>query len=334
MSWEAAAARARGLASRLLAPAVLAELERSGELEPVRRAVAGRGFPLATPADAAAIEEAVRLGAGAELRVLSRWLDAAQREALQPWFAAEDRRSLRRILRGLAAGVPPAGRASGTLPTPTLPARALDELARRSNPAAVAALLCLWGNPFGAALAAETAAGEPRLLRLELALDRALAAQLRTASRAADRSLRRLAVRWIDGLDAAIALLLAGGERELPPEECFLAGGKVLDRESFLAAAAAPGTAAAARLLAPRFGGAVGRALRRPESAAAWLEAALLVDALAEQRALARRLPLSAAPVAWYLLALTHEAAVLRRAAWRATLGVGAAEATALEVAA
>jgi vacuolar-type H+-ATPase subunit C/Vma6 len=320
--WAATAARAAGLSSRRLPPATMAELRAADELGPLRRAVAARGFPLGVPADAAAIEQAVRLGAGAELRALDRWLDTRQRVALAPLFAAEDRRTLRRILRGIAAGRSPAVRGAGALPTPTLPAPAIAELARQPTVPAVLALLALWGSPFAAELADATTAGEPRLLALELALDRTVAAIGRRALRPGGRPLRRLVPSLVDGGNAAAAIVLAGGERELTAEECFVAGGARLPRIAFLAAAAASDAVTAARRLAPRFAGALGAALRRGETRRGRLEGALHADLLREQRQLALELPLSAAPVCAWVLALQGEAAALRRAAWRVTLGL------------
>src|SRR5690606_37304907 len=109
---------------------------------------------IAAAADASALDRAVTAVAEGEMRLLDRWLTAGQRAALAPLFADEDRRSLRRVLRGLAAGVPAARRAGGALPTPTLPRRLLAAVAQQPSPATVATMLTAAGHGFGAALAA------------------------------------------------------------------------------------------------------------------------------------------------------------------------------------
>lgn len=107
--WGDVAARARGLASQLLAPAQARALCDASDLAALMSALAAAGWPLATrverSADPRAIEFAVRRRAGARLRVLARW--ARERAALlSPLFDDEDRRSLRAIVRGAMAGIP------------------------------------------------------------------------------------------------------------------------------------------------------------------------------------------------------------------------------------
>jgi hypothetical protein len=315
-------ARARGLASRLLDRDELAAARRAGDLAAVAQLVARRGFPLAaghpTPAT---LEAAVRAGVAAELRVLGRWLDRRRRLALAVVFADEDRRSVRRVVRGLLAGLPAAERAAGALPTPSLPVGALAELARQPSVRAVATLLTVWGNPFGRALAAVLGGTAPDLLRLELALDGVVAGIAARAARRGGLAVRRLVALAADGSNAAVALLLAGGA-EVPPDDCFRLGGRRLSRERFLAAAGAGSPRRAAALLAPALvGGAVGAALASGEVSGGALERALLADQLAEQRLLARTLPGSGAPTLCWLLALQQEARELRAAVWEAALG-------------
>ena len=94
---------------------------------------------------------AVRRKAAARMRLLARW--AGGRDAvLAVVFEEEDRRSLRALLRGAVQGARAEERLEDLIPTPLLPERALAELARQARPAAIAALLTAWQNPYGPAL--------------------------------------------------------------------------------------------------------------------------------------------------------------------------------------
>ena len=320
-TWGGVVARTRGLAARASRPGARRAARREG-LDGVARLVAARGWPLPPgPPSAAAVETAIRLGIARELRLLDRWLAPVQRRALFAVLGDEDRRTVQRIVRGIAAGATPAVRAEGALPTPDLPTRAIEELAAQPTMAAVGELLALWDHPLAAAFA--TAGGDGDPLRLELALDRVFAERAAGAARltrGGRRALGELVERWIDGTNAITALLLAGLEHELVAEECFLPGGRALDAEVFAAAARHRTARGAADVLVPFLDSAVRVALRAPLPDRAALEDALLADLLAEQRRLARLHPLSAAPVASWLLGLRVEAAELRHAAWSAAL--------------
>jgi hypothetical protein len=332
MSWAAVNARARGLGSRRLPREEIAAARQAGAVARVAQLVTRRGFPLAPGRPGAAeLEAAVRAGVAAELRALGRWLDPRRRAALGVLFAGEDRRSLRRIVRGLLSGMPLAERLAGTLPTPTLPAAALAELARQASAVEVAALLTAWGSPFGHAVASAVGGATPDLLRLELALDRVVAELAARAAARGDAAVRRLVARVVDGANAGAALLLAGGGApgggdELSPADCFLAGGRQVSRQRFLAAATSGSPRRAAELLAPGFDeGEAATVLASGETGGGRLERALLADQLAEQRRLALLVPASAATTLTWALALRHEAAALREAAWSAELAGGAA---------
>jgi hypothetical protein len=327
LSWAAANARARGLGSRLVPAAEVVALSAAPTAARVVQAVGRRGFPLpAGAAGATAVESALRSGAAAEVALLARWLDRRRRAALAVVFAPEDARSVRRIVRGLLAGAPPATRLAGTFATPTLPARALGELARLGELAAVGALLTAWGSPFGGAVAAATTGARPDLLRLELALADVAAGCTRRAAKRGDFAVRRLAARTIDAANCQAALLLAAE----PVEErgalgtLYREGGRALARERFLAAAGSDTPAQAARLLAPAFrGDEAGALLASGEAGAGRLERALLAAELAEQRDLARRHPESAAPTLAWLLAQRTQTESLRAAAWSVELSGG-----------
>jgi vacuolar-type H+-ATPase subunit C/Vma6 len=315
MMWDDLAARARGLAAHLMPPAELAALGRARTTRELAARLAAAGWrPEGTSAQD--LERAGRRLAAQELRVLARW--AGPRDgALAVLFADEDRRSLRGILRGVAARAPAAERVAAALPTPALPAAALLELARQPSVAAVAALLRAWGHPFGEALAAEAARSRPDPLALELALDRLWARDARRGARRGGPAIRAHVGRVVDAENVFAAVVLAAGAAELDPAETFLPGGARLGRDLFLAAIAA-GAAGAPEVLA--------RALRGTRLGAALaaggdLEGAALADQLDAQRRLARLRPTGAAPVIAFVLGRRAELRAVRGAAWRLALG-------------
>ncbi|MFP3940796.1 MAG: V-type ATPase subunit [Thermoanaerobaculia bacterium] len=350
--WDDLAARARGLAGRLLTGAELESLKRARDLPEALALLARRRSPGGARRDGArsapsltlptgpgersgpeAVERALRRRAAAWLGLLGRW--AGDRvPVLAPLFEAEDRRSLSALLRGAAGGVAPEERTAAALPTPSLPEPALRELARQPSPGAVAALLSTWGDPYGPPLAEAAETAEPRpvsggadLLRLEAVLGRAWSARALAASRAGGGELRSWVVEEIDLENCWSGLALAaagerreGGRGEPDPEEVFLAGGS-LELPVVSAAAAAEGPGAAAAILAqalphrpwaPR--------LVDDAGAPHLLETAVLEARLGALRRRQRLRPVSAAPVLLLLLALRRESRRVREAVWRLAL--------------
>jgi vacuolar-type H+-ATPase subunit C/Vma6 len=314
-------ARARGLRSRLLSGTALRELAQVDDRATLAGALATRGYAVAAPVDAWTVEEAVRAGMSCEIAALCRWLRRRQRGVVAALFVDEDRRNVRRLLRGLLADRSAAQRAQGASSTPGLSTRRLTELAQQPTLVTLATRLRTWNAAFDDILV-EAARPEPRAARLEAVLDRVAATVLDAARRAGGESLAAFARGWIDGANACTAIVLAGGEREVVASESFLPGGSRLGRAWFDASVAAGSSAAAGRRLAPLFRGSFGAALARGVVARGRLEVALTKDLWNEQVALARRFPLSAAPVAAYALALQVEAAALRCAGWRIELGL------------
>ncbi len=166
-------------------------------------------------ASPAALELALRRAAADRLRLLARWC-GPRVAILAVLFEDEDRRSLRALLRGSLQHAPAEARLAGLVPTPTLPERALRELANQATPAAVAALLTAWRNPYGSVLLAAASAAQPDLFTLELLVNRTFAAR---ASRAA-RGTGLLADYVRDAIDLENAVHGAGarerGERHQP----------------------------------------------------------------------------------------------------------------------
>jgi len=329
--WGDLIARARGLGTHLLTTPQLAALARAPDLAALADGLRRHGYPMGeetrSPAD---LEVAVRRVAGAQLGVLGRW--AGRRgETLAVLFEDEDRRSLRALLRGAVAGAPAEERVAGLLPTGALPAPALAELAHQTTPAAVAAVLTAWGNPYGSALLPEAGAAQPDLLKLEVRVNRTFAARaLRAARHAGHRSPLVEHVReTIDLENAATALVLAAGDRDVIPKDLFLAGGRRVTIAAFeQAIGAGEGPAAAHRLAAAFAGTLIAGALEGSGADPAGLERALLRARIVMRRRAARDAPLGPAPVLLYALRLRAQLLDLQRIIWGVALGAPAVAAS------
>lgn len=320
-AWGDLVARTRGLGTHLLQVGQLERAARAADFPALGRVLAELDFRVGDAVTPRELELAVRRSAAARLRTLVRWLNG-RGESLAVLLGDEDRRSLRALLRGAVAGVAPEARLAGLIPTPSLPERALQELARQPGPAPMAALLIAWKHPFGQGLAEAAGPGTPDLLRLELALNRAWAARAVTGTRHAPRSLRNFVAEAIDLQNAATTLLLAGQETELVPEEVFLAGGKRVDLTRFLRAARSGSPAAAALELAPSFGPALAEVIRRSAGDPARLDDRALGARRRALRAEARLDPIGPAPVLCFLLDLRAQVIALHRIIWDIGLGV------------
>lgn len=325
-SWDDVNARARGLAGHLLSPAELSALARHPDLPSLAAALGRAGLVPGVDgngADGSDLELGVRRWGAASFRILSRWT-GARSAALPLVFSEEDRRSIRAIVRGIVARVGPQQRIAGLIPTPTLPERALQELASLSTVADVSALLSAWRHPFAGALAEVTRAAEPDLLAVELALGKAAAA---TAVSAARRSGSKALQHWVAGAidleNGVVALLLAGAGADLDPAAHFLPGGHRLIRGRFLEAVAAGSPAAAGVRLAPAFSGtpyadAFEREGRDPVRLEGELTA-LRLHALTRQM---REAPLEPTTTLWYALRLHDQVIDLQRIIWAVVLDV------------
>jgi vacuolar-type H+-ATPase subunit C/Vma6 len=337
----ALAARARGLVTTVVSGDALAAIERAHEATALAAALARAG--LASPVwtgDASAIDQVVRDRAASDFAILSRHGEAGDpaRSAiagtapaaapLWPVWLDEDRRSLRAIVRGLAAGIGPERRLSGTVPTPSLPAGALAELARSTRVVELAARLARRRHPLAAALAATAApAAQPGAPIDLLAIELALAQRFAALARSRDRALAIHVAQVIDAENTGAALLLAARGGELAAERApgwrvdhaFLAGGRQLDRAAFSAAAAGPIEAARDRLASALAATPLAGALFAAEPAA--LEDAALAWQIATQARLRRSEPLGLAPVVYLVLRRRDEARRVRRAVWRIALG-------------
>ena len=321
--WDDVNARARGLATHLVDRARLAQLASAPDLPALAARLRDIGLTLAETADptGAELELAVRRRAAGALATLGRWT-GRRPELVALLFAEEDRRSVRALVRGAAERAPAAQRVAGLVPTPILPERALDELARAPTPAAVAALLVAWRHPFGPPLAARAHSPQPDLYTLELALDRAAAAWLTQVARRVGGLLAAFIRETIDVENALGAMALAGVPTEVSPRDAFLAGGRALSLELFERAVATRDPADAADRVARAFGSrALAAALRQRRDDARAVEDAVLRARIAELEQLARLDPLSPAPLLAFALALRAQTVDLHRVIWGVALG-------------
>jgi vacuolar-type H+-ATPase subunit C/Vma6 len=316
-------ARAKGLSSRLLQREALAGLAQVRDLQQLSRALAGLGVvPEEIPnATAAALELALRRSAGSALHVARRWL-GERSEVVAVVLEAEDRRSLRALVRGAAAGVHAEVRLTGLVPTPSLPERLLQELAGRSRVRDQAALLVAAGHPYGAPMLAAAAAQEPDLFLVELAIARTFAERAQRGARRDGRFLREYVGDLIDIDNCRTVLLLAQRASE-PAPRAFIAGGRRLTQEDFARAARIGEPTRAARVLGEALGGGtLAAALIRYPAAPAELERALeaqLADRLLRQ---ARLDPLGPAPLLLYCHRLRAQSVALGELVWSVDLGV------------
>jgi vacuolar-type H+-ATPase subunit C/Vma6 len=320
--WDDLAARARGLASRLLAPDRLRELARARDLDALSASLEALGYgPRAEPpATPAAVEEQVRRAAAARLRVLAWWA-GARAPLLAPILEDEDRRSIRAMLRGAAAMATAAERLEGLVPTPSLPPRALGELARQATPREVAALLAAWAHPFGAAILEEARRQQPDPFTLECRLDRAFAERASEVAPKAGTAMREHVRLVVDTAAtwSALTLALSSGETPQQVEEAWLPGGERVSRTLFRAAAASPPSDARAMLAGAWAGTPLGDALTAGGGTEA-LEDAALATQLAAARRIARVDPTSEANAVLFALRMRGEVRALRRITWGVAL--------------
>jgi vacuolar-type H+-ATPase subunit C/Vma6 len=293
-------------------------LSAAAGLDDLARRLDRAGFgPLQLPATPERLESAVRRTAGDRLRILARWC-AERAGVLAVVFEDEDRRSLRALLRGAAAGAPPEARLSGLVPTAALPAGALEELARIADVAQLATTLQAWSNPYATAL--EVAKGLPRadLLHLETELVRLFAKRASAGARRGDRALVEFVEETIDVENALAAVVLAPQKADA----WFVQGGRALSPEVFAEAIHSSDHGEAARRLAVALAGTpLAEALAGPPAS---LERNFLaVRALARTKA-ARREPLSSQPLLSFALRLRAETLDLQAVIWAVALGAPA----------
>jgi len=327
MDWGAANARARGLATHLLSREGLLRAAGAGTWSAAARSLVGSGFP-ARERDLVSREDfdraAGRIAAG-RLGLLGRWL-GSERGALAVIYEDEDRRSIRRLLRGAVQGVSPDARLLGLIPTPDLPERLLFRLSRAPSFDRLVAVLLRSGHPAGPALV--PAAGSrrtrepPTLWRSEVALGRLFATRATRAARRAGSPVRRFVALLIDLENAWSLLARADWGAGVTPDDLFLDGGRTLDRGSFVRLSALAGLPdTIGRELAGRFAATPLSRLFADPPAVAHFEDRAAGALIAWQRAEARTDPLSAASLLEVLLRIRGEAHDVRVVVFAVDLG-------------
>jgi vacuolar-type H+-ATPase subunit C/Vma6 len=317
-------ARAKGLASRLVPRQTLETLAAVDKLDAFVQSVTRLGMaiePIGDSADVFFVEQAIARTASRHLWTLYRWQESAP-GVLDVFAAHQDRRSLRALLRGAAAGAPPEVRVRGLVPTPLLPVRSLTELARQPSPSAVVQQLFLLAHPDAPRLLPLVQTSHINLLAIDTTLLAGFADGARRVASRADEPLREFVGMLIDAGNAENALLIAGEPVDVDRSTLFVLGGRWLSLDAFLAVARAASLQHAVAALT----GAIGRsplALPIPGIATdlADVDRAFVVAILRWLARASRLDPLSSAPLLRLLLLVEAQSRDLRALAWGATLG-------------
>lgn len=309
--------RARGLSTHLLRREALESLADAPDLFTFARALSrtGRLEPLGEAPDLSAIEQSVRRTAARHLRTLARWQEAAP-GVLDVFFASQDRRSLRAFLRGALQGAPAEARLAGLVPTPSLPERALGELAREPTPKGVVLHLVLLHHPDATRLLPLVAKAQPELFALEAALLRGWAARALDAAKRGDEVLHDYVTEAIDLGNAQDALLLSAGPRDVDAASCFVDGGRHFAKADFVKVAQAPSLLRKALAGSP-----LEDVFPVGSDDPAHVDRRFLSLTLERLGRVARALPLGTAPLLRFLLALEAQGRDLRTLAWGVVLG-------------
>jgi vacuolar-type H+-ATPase subunit C/Vma6 len=329
MRWDDVNARARGLATHLLHRSDFLRFGQAATWSAAAAQAVGAGFP----ADPGALgsfgefERAIGQVVSRRLRLLGRWLGPREPAAALV-LEDEDRRSLRTLLRGAAAGVAPVIRLRALTPSPTLSERTLARLAQAGSPAALARSLLRLGHPAGRALS--DAASEPSgtagrragLFPLEVALSRLFARRAMRGARRAGRQVGGFVALAIDRENAGSLLLAPAWVADVAPDEVFLAGGTILEPADFAAIARLADPGLIQTRLAERFR-ATPLAPAFEAAQPAQFESRAAAAVLHWYRRVAREDPLGPGVLFHVLERIRAEAHDLRLVLARLTLGLG-----------
>ncbi len=325
MRWDQLNSRARGLAGHLLDRAGLRRVGAATTGPELLAILAPGGAPL--PLDRAGRDEAeldawVGQVAADRFRTLDRWLGPC-RSALAVVLEDEERRTLRRLLRGAAQGGSAATRLRSVVPTPSLPRRLLTRLAAATSPADLADRLTRAGHPAGRALAS-AAAGTDRsgLFGLEVALSRTFAVRATRLARAGGPVVRRFAALTIDLENGAGLLASPSWGGEVGPGDVWLEGGELLSAADHRRIAMSRDPAEVGPALAAQFRHTpLEQVFRMADPPERGFEGRSLAARIRWLRGLARRDPLGPAPTLLVLERIRLEAYLVRAALWSIRLG-------------
>jgi vacuolar-type H+-ATPase subunit C/Vma6 len=323
--WGPLVTRARGLSGHLLAPQTLRSLAGAYDERAFVDALVRIGY-LAFPAnqpppDAHTVEAAIRRVAARRYLILARWSRDCD-HVLVPILDDEDRRSIRALVRGALAGIAPEVRTLGLIPTATLPARALDELALLNDAGAVGAALIALRHPFADAVAEAARIERPDLFALDQAVAVVWARRAVAAARRGDAALRLYVSRLIDLQNLWTARMATEQRVDAPAQALFIPGGALIDTADIAYAIETQNPVQLQQRLRTRIDGtplavALASHDRSPDEAAAQaLRDEMHARSIAE--------PLGLAPVLFYIMRLRAENRTLTRLLWQLSLSVPA----------
>jgi vacuolar-type H+-ATPase subunit C/Vma6 len=323
--WDALGPRAIGMATHLLSRAQLEDLTTAESLEVLSVRLERLGFPLPAAGRglAARLDTALRLAAGQRIERLLRWC-GDRPETLAFVSLDEERRAVRRMVRGAIEDLPLEDRLAGLVPTLDLRERRLRLLAAATEPVDVAERLTRFGSPYGPVVAAAVATHPVDLSRLDVAIDRAWAVHALEAARRVAPEAVPFVRQSIDLENLWAALLLRGGTRtERSVEDFLVLEGGDIDVATLRRVARSVDIDAAVRELAlyPAVSVWAAEVNAAPNDPAGW-EGAILARRLAALTREKRLRPLGATPVLWYWMRLRAQLVDLSRLIWGIALGV------------
>ncbi len=326
MRWDEVNARARGLATHLLGRDALAGLAGARDWADFAGRIAALGYPLEAAGggalDPPGLDRAIARVAVARLDLLGRWL-GPRREVLAVVLEEEERSTLRALLRGAAQGASAGARRRTLLPTPGLPPRTLERLARAATVPDLVQALIGCGHPAGRAWRAVLEeAPAPGLRTLEWALTRLFLERARRAAHPGGPVLRRYVRELVDEENASTLLLAAPDAAPDVIAREFLDGGARITREAFLRLRAERDRERCVESLRGLARGTpLGTALSATPVDLPTLTARAAAARVGWLRGVARHDPLGPAPVLAVLERIRAEARVLRGLAWGIALG-------------
>jgi vacuolar-type H+-ATPase subunit C/Vma6 len=317
-------ARAKGLATHLLARETLETLAEAEDLGALARGVSRLATsidPVGNTPDVFTIERAVGQTANRHLRTLYRWQQRTP-GVLDVFTAYQDRRSLRALLRGAAQGAPSDARLAGLLPTPSLPRLALIGLARQGSPADVVGQLALIAHEDAPRLQGLVGKSQVDLLDVEVTLLRGFAERATRAAAATDQTVRNLVGALIDIGNVQNAMFIASAPRDLNPAAIIVSGGRWFSTRAFVSAASAGSPQRALTMISTELARSpLASVLPVTADDVGHLDRAFLGAALEWLTRAARVNPLSAAPLLLVLFLIEAQTRDLRALAWGAALG-------------
>lgn len=315
-SFDDVITRVRGLSSRLLGRAELEQLALSRDIDALVEGFQGTSYAslaTLTAREAVGLEREARRIAGDRLGVISAWCDD-RNEVLVPLYEDEDRRNLRALTRAVLAQTPPDQRAAGLLPTPALPAAALEELAHRTRLRELASLLTSWGNPYGGAIAAEAMRPHPDLFLLQLAIDRTFAVRALAAAERFGEPILGYVRLLIDVENGSSLTALVSGSIEHDHDVLFIPGGDLISYDAYCEMSALKAHDARARLARIVAGTQLASIASAPPGTNS--DDAVLTAHLRELHRASRLNPLSLTVLLEYVLRLRAETHDVARVIW------------------